>query len=314
MKEPDLQPLGVGEILDRAVTLFVRRFAPLVLILAVVAAPAAILQYIGAPARASMFAEFQRLIMVPPGHPEQTAAILRRISEQNHFSFASALALLLTFAVGPLAATACSIAAARSYRGHAPSVRDAYRDALHRWIPQLVTGLVFVALGVVLFVLIFVVTFVVTLMIVALSAASPVAAFVVGIPIAIAASLAVLGAGMLLFLAWELASVSVALEEPNPVTAIASGFRRTFAKDMFWRSLLVAAILFAVSIIGSLVLVASATTLALVTHVAALYPIVLGIGNVVLGALLSAYLVVYWYDLRVRREGYDLALAAEALP
>lgn len=49
MGQIELRPLGIGEILDRAVTLFVARFASIVLILAAYTVPIAIVEYIGTP-------------------------------------------------------------------------------------------------------------------------------------------------------------------------------------------------------------------------------------------------------------------------
>jgi len=50
-----LRPLGLGEMLDRAVTLCVRHFALFSLIFVVYAIPLAVLQYFGTADQAKMF-------------------------------------------------------------------------------------------------------------------------------------------------------------------------------------------------------------------------------------------------------------------
>jgi hypothetical protein len=108
--------------------------------------------------------------------------------------------------------------------------------------------------------------------------------------------------------------VSIALEDSNPVRGIAQGLRRTLSPAVFWRSALVATIVFAVSLIGSLVLIAVAAAVSTLTHLSALYPVLAVIGGVALNGLLITFIVIYAIDVRVRREGYDLALAAREVP
>jgi hypothetical protein len=79
---------------------------------------------------------------------------------------------------------------------------------------------------------------------------------------------------------------------------------------VFWRSLLVATIVFVVTTVGEVLLLALAGGASVLTHLTALYPIIAVVGGVVLNALVTTFVVVYAVDVRVRREGYDLALAA----
>jgi hypothetical protein len=90
--------------------------------------------------------------------------------------------------------------------------------------------------------------------------------------------------------------------------------RRTCSPAVFWRSVLVAMIVFAVSLAGSLLLLATAAGLSVLTHLGALYPVIVVIGGVALNALLTTFIVIYAFDVRVRREGYDLVLAARETP
>jgi hypothetical protein len=312
--QPDLRPLGVGEILDRAVTLFVRRFAVLLLILAVVAIPTAILQYAAQPSTTELIVDFQRLLSLPPGHSQERDAIMRQIAATNHVGALGGALIVLSAILSTLSLTACMIAVAQAYAGRLPSVRDVYREALRRWLPVLAALIAFAGVG---FVLLFIGALIIVFVafsIGALAVVSRVGALAIGIPLGIVFTLALFGALVMLYLAAQMTIVSIALEEPNPVRGIAQGFRRTFSRALFWRSMLVGTIVFAVSLIGSLVLLSLATLLSALTHLTALYPIVAVIGSVALNALLITFLVIYAIDVRVRREGYDIMLAVREGP
>jgi hypothetical protein len=308
--QPDLRPLGIGEILDRAVTLFVQRFAVLILILAVVAVPVAIVQYAAQPATAGMLADFQRILTLPPGHPDEQRKILRQISADNHVTGFGIGLVLASAVLSALSTTACIIGVAQAYAGRVPSVRQVYREALRRWLAQLAAAIAFMGFAFVLAIAIGIVVFFVALAIGALGIVSRVAAVVVGVPVALIALPAFFGAIVLLYFAAQMTLVSIALEDANPIRGIAAGLRRTLSPAIFWRSALVATIVFAVSLIGSLVLLSIAAALTALTHITALYPIVAVIGEVALSALITTFIVVYAIDVRIRREGYDLSIAA----
>lgn len=306
----DLRPLGVGEILDRAVTLFVRRFAPLVVVLALVAVPAALLQFVAQPESTHLMSDLQKIFSLPPGHRDEIEAIIRDMSARGRLTGMTVLHFFVAFVVAPLASTAFVIAAGGAYNGAMPTVAQAYRAALSRWLPQLAVAVAFLGFYLVGFVLMFAIVFGAAFAIVGLSLLSKLAGLIVAIPLGVAAAIVIAAAFILIYLAWQLAFVAVALEDPNPVRAIGRGLRRAFDRTLVWRSLAVGTILFAVSLCGALLLSAAGGALAILTHVGALYPVVLAVGGVVVNGLLSTFVVVYAIDVRVRREGYDLALAA----
>jgi hypothetical protein len=313
----DLRPLGAGEILDRAVTVFVRHFWLLVLILALVAIPIGILAAISQPDFTKTFADLQRVLAVPPGHPEQSNAILEQMIKANRLSATSIIATLLSFIAWPLAITACIIAIAHFYRSETATLAQVYRAATRRWVAQIITLLAFIAIGVGVFVALMIAVFALALVfgiIFGVMHAPRTAGLIIGVLFGLGVFLVGLFATMLVILAGYLAIISIAIEEPDPARAIGRALRRTLAKDMFWRSSLVALIIFAVDILGSLVLVSVAGILASVTHIGAVYIVVVSSGNILINALLACYLVVYSFDVRIRREGYDLALATQQEP
>ncbi len=310
MISSDLRPLGIGEILDRAVTVFVRHFAVIVFILALVAVPLAIVQYAASPSTDSFFTDLQRALNVPPGHTAERDAILRELSAKNRVGAVTFLIVLVAGVLGALASTACTIAIAQAYRGGVPSVREVYREALRRWLPQLAAILIFVGVAVVVVIIEIIVIALAAVAVVALSSVSRIAGIALGIPVALVVIPGYFLSIVCLYFVAQMTSVSIALEEPNPIRGIAHGVRRTLAPAVFWRSALVGTIAFAVSLIGALVLLSIGGVLAALTHFSALAPVVSVVGGLAINGLVATFLVVYATDVRVRREGYDLELAA----
>jgi hypothetical protein len=72
-------------------------------------------------------------------------------------------------------------------------------------------------------------------------------------------------------------------------------------------------VVFVVSEVGALPLIAVAATLTALTHVDVLYFAVLGVGSVLLDGIVAAFVVVFAVDVRVRREGFDI-IPAEPPP
>lgn len=306
----DLRPLRIGEILDRAVTLFVRRFAVLVLILALVAIPIAICQYIAQPQMTGFIEDLQRVLAAPPGQQQDRREVLTQLIAHNRVGQSGLALIVAAVILGTLSSTACIIAVAQSYAGKVPSVREVYRAALRRWLAQLVALGFFVVLAFAIFIGLLIIVFFIALSVGALTAASRTAALFVGIPAGIILAFVMFALIALMYFATQMSLISIALEDANPIHGIATGLRRTLGAPIFWRSLLVATIVFAVAGIGQLLIVSIAGALSVATHVSALYPVLAVVGGIVLNALVTTFIVIYAVDIRVRREGYDLALAA----
>jgi len=313
----DLRPLGIGEILDRAVTLFVRRFAVLALILAAVAIPVAIVQYAADPGQsdpAGLGADFQRILTLPAAAPQKQLAIFREIFPPAPLRARDIELALVSDILGVLSTTACVIGVAQTYAGKLPSVRAVYREALRRWPAQLAACVVFTAFILVVTAGVVIAIFFVSLPLLAIAAFVPRVATIIAVPGFLVGGLAFLGETALLNFVMQMVFVSIALEDAQPMRGIAHGLRRTLGRAVFWRSALAATTIFAVTSIGSLMLLSIAAGLSSLTHVAALSPIISAIGDIALSALVTAFSVIYALDVRVRREGYDLALAVQEAP
>lgn len=309
----DLRPLGAGELLDRAVTLFVRDFVPIVIVIAVVIVPIFIFQAIVAPKAGHVFTDLGRVFstMGSKGDAQAAARALSLDSGSNALTF-----LLFTVSsVGRLLMWSAIIALiAAAYGGSRITFGQAYRIGVQRWLPQLVVGLTFLVIGL-LTMIPLVIAYVLLLVLIGILAAvsQPIAAAVVGVT----GGLIVL-AGFAVVLSWvfmlyELASVAVVTETPNPIEAVGTALRRGLARGMRRRTIVGGLVVFVVSEVGALPLVAVAATVTALTHVDVLYYAILGLGSVLLEGIVAAFVVVYAVDVRVRREGFDL-IAAEPPP
>ena len=279
----DLRPLGLGELLDRAVTLFIRRFAILVTALAITFVPFGFVQW--------------ALIGSFTGHRRAT---LTR-AEWQAFGIDLAVGLLV-FALGRTAAAAIAHAA---YANRTLSLAAAYRIALARIGAQLVTMVFGALVGSAI-----VIVAAIPLMVIGFMERPGTVPIVVALLIAVAIA-AILGGWLIL--GFELATVRIATRAENHFTALFAALRGT-AFQRPWRSLLTAGILMLVVIGGSLVF----STLAELMPTQTLRTFfTFGVGYVsslIIEALTVTFLVVYDVDLAVRREGLDLTVALDATP
>jgi hypothetical protein len=96
--------------------------------------------------------------------------------------------------------------------------------------------------------------------------------------------------------------------------AFASGLRRVFVGVGLRRSLLVGLAYFAIFLGIGIVNAVGQGVLFGFVHSDVLGAIFSVIASVIAGAFSTVFLVLFYYDLRVREEGLDLQLSAGALP
>ena len=312
MQNTELRPLGAGEILDRAITLYVRWFAPIVIVLAVVAIPLTVLQALVSPHASQAFTDMAR-VFSSAGDATASRQAAEAMSRHNQTGPLSFLVIVVALIVRLLMWCALIAVVAAAYAGVRTSLADAYRLAFARWLPQLVVSLAFAVLGLFAAVPVFMLYVLVFVAVIALSAlrltAVSIGVLIVGVILFIGLACVV---GSLVFMAYELASVAVITETPNPVQAIGIGLRRAFAPGMKRRTLVAGLVLLLVSQAGTLPLIAVAAVASAATHADALYFAIIGTGGVLLDGIVAAFAVVYAVDARVRREGFDILPAIRA--
>jgi hypothetical protein len=303
----ELRPLGAGELLDRAVTLFVRRFVPIVIVLAIAIIPLMIVQALISPNAADMMTNLGSIFTAasnPAGATKASAAIERYNSSLPGiigFSFIAAVVRLLMWS----AIVAVIAAAYTSDRVTTP--RDAYVIGANCWPAQLLVGLAFMVGGGVCAVPLFVVYFVIVIIVIGLAAANlGIAAAIFGVIAGIALLAAAAVFGSFVFMTYELAATFVVTESPNAIAAIQTAIRRVSSRATFWRTVVAGLVVFAITQGLALPVAFIAGFLSAITHVSALYYAILGTGTIVLDGLVASFVVVYATDVRIRREGLDL--------
>jgi hypothetical protein len=102
------------------------------------------------------------------------------------------------------------------------------------------------------------------------------------------------------------------LERLPPAFAFRSGFQRVFGEGQFWRSLGIAAALFGI-FIGFEIVGAAIGFLVGQSHEFGLLSVVNGVFEAFLYPFIFAVVAVCYYDVRIRREGFDLQMLAAQL-
>jgi hypothetical protein len=308
----DLRPLGAGEILDRAVTLYVRRFVVIVSVLAVVIVPLLLIETLVAPGQTRIFADLAGMVQAggDPGKVREATAAMMRDSRWTGPLMAFNLGAIV---VRVLMWNALLAVVASAYRDLRTGLGEAYGRAVRRWLAQLAVGLVYVAFGAIAAVPLLLAYLAVIVAVVGVALARSVA-LTVGVGTILGLALLVVAVAVMawLLMAYELAAVAVITETGNPVTAVETALRRAFGRATRWRTVLAGLALLAVIYGGAIPVAAVAAVAGTLAHQPVLTMAITAVGNIVLEGLTAAFVVVFAFDVRVRREGVDLEAALDA--
>jgi len=312
-----LRPLGLGEMLDRAVTLCVRHFALFSLIFVVYAIPVAILQYFGTADQAKMWGPLTDILRAQAaGKSIDPSALSKAFSQSPVLNVWTGLWLVTLIFVSPLPTIALIDAAANLYLGASITFERAYRTALDRWLPVIGINLLYVACGTGLYIVVFFVVFIVALGLFAIVKIAGAAAIAIAVILGIVVSLGLCAAGLLVVLSVQISYFGCVVEKMPFITAFSRGISRVFVGAALRRSLLAGLAYVAILIGISLVSVVGVSLLfgLLKSNVAGtIYETIVRVAT---AAFTTAFLTIFYFDLRVRSEGLDLQVAAggEALP
>jgi hypothetical protein len=306
VQNSELRPLGAGEILDRAVTLFVRRFVPIVAVLAIAILPLMLTEALIAPGSARMFADLGRVLMSTRGGADSAAAAAALTRDQAGMG-QYAIVVLLSLVVRLLMWSAILAVASAAYAGATTPFGTAYRLALRCWPGQVVVAVTFGIIASVLFVPVVIAYAIALAGVVGLIALH---AEVIAAIFGVVAAIVVLGAFLLLgawvYMTYQLASAAVVIESMNPIAAVTAALRRSFALQTWWRTIVAGLIVLAVTQGAALVFAALGILVATLAHMEQLSFVILGVGTIVVEGVLAVFVVVFSTDVRVRREGLDL--------
>ncbi|HEX5275033.1 MAG TPA: hypothetical protein VFW34_07145 [Candidatus Rubrimentiphilum sp.] len=301
-----LRPLSIGEIFDRTVTLYVRFFGLFTLIMLVVILPLTVASYFGTYGNGT----YQQ-VMQQASHPASVPSPLL-FSRLIEFEGILMLVLLLQLLLLPFANTATASGVAGLYGAERPSWRRCYTAALRRWAPILgaeLMTIVIVGAAVVAGAFAFGAIFAAGIFLVRGSTAAIVA---FGFLIAIFMIAWILSLALCIF-AMGFAFISIVVEKAGVFQAIGSGFARIFNRRELGRAVLVFLALIAVSIGLYIVLGIVALVAQGMTHNVILYGIVTAPISLVSSTFTALLFAVYYFDVRVRREGLDIQTQLDRL-
>ncbi len=305
----DLRPLGFGEIFDRAVTLYIRNFVPFAAIVMVFVVPLSFLRY-----------------FIDRGSQPQLEALIRVLQHPGHvptqpmptiFDSSSATALLaatafLSYALWPFVMNAVAVGVARLYRNRPVEFRICYEIVFRRWLQ--IAGLMAIELLVLLgwYTATFLVAFAVIFVGVTLGAALHgflLAFGLIGMLLVFVVMLPLLAP---LFLALAFAMYSVVIEERAVIASVLLGFSRVFNRSEFWRALLFSVAVSAI-VFGASAMFGVLGLLAGVAHLPSLETIIEALPSAVIVPFGVVLLAIYYFDVRIRREAFDLEASLERL-
>ena len=292
-----LRPLGIGEIFDRAVTIYVRHFAAFTLMVLTLLAPLAVVQYFVLPNQTESLATTIGQIQHPEKKPQPPFS--------NEQLTALVAIVLVAIIVAPFVNNAVAVGVARVYNGGEPSYGASFAAVFRRWAPLLGTAIlnVLILLGT-YFATIVGLVLLMTVGILLVRPALPLA--IVIFVVAIAAFFALILLLLMLIMAYAFAMYSTSLENASPVQATGLAYRRIFNRREFKKALLMTLAYVGLQI-GVLTLSSTVGLVLLFTLKS--YALELTV-NTIVSAMMSAFvtilLAVYYYDVRTRSEGLDL--------
>jgi hypothetical protein len=315
-----LRPLGIGEIIDRALTLYMRNFVLFSATVAVVIfVPLALGQYLLFIDQAS---EIRQMISVM-SHPGAPPPPIVPFDGASLESLAMGFGLLTIAGVlGLFANNAVAVSIGTIYSGRKPNLGSSLRTTFSRWAA--LVGLFFLALLVLvgIYAIFVLVTFGTIFGIVALGAGAsaafrPLGAFWIALMFALIPLLfvAAIAFFILLALVFAFAGYAVVIERQGAVDALMAAFRRILNRKEMPKAVVIGlvAILIgfgvgSVSGIGELVLGFLPGARVLIALWASIFA-------VLSAAVQTSFYAVYYYDVRIRREGFDIeATLAGLLP
>lgn len=293
-----LRPLSLGEIFDRAVTLYVCNAVLFTSIALVVVLPMAIMNYFAGLHDSATFAQ----ILAQAQHPGKAAP---PVSAAAGAGMALLLAMMaVAIVLGAFAVVAIAAAVGELYRSGRAEFGASYARALRRAGAIVLALLCEIAVfAFVAFVGAFVmgIVFVAAFLLVRGSAALGVAAFVA----AVIVGLLWLVVLLLCYLAFAFAFNALGIEGIGAGAAMARGFSRIFNRAELLRACLICLALVAMYI-GLTVLSLAVDAVFETLHLHLISVALTAMISLVTTSFFGILLAVYYFDVRVRREGLDM--------
>lgn len=296
---PQLKPMTAGDILDQAIRIYRHNFVPLVTIVAIISVPVILLQVV-------FFATLIPLSFEPSSAPD-FATDPTSILGLGAITYLAAIigAILAIFQNAALAWFV-----SERFLGRATTVRQAYGQAFRRWLSLLIAALLLSVAVFGLFLILFGAGFVPLIAVSALGASDTAAGALAGLAFLCLCVLFVPAFVVAIFLytRWTFWNQAIVLEKYNSTGGLGRSWKLT--KGTFWRVLGFNFIL--IVIVGAF----AAGPIYLLSFVTIFLPwpalgviiqtLASSLITMIMTPLQFAVLTVLFYDLKIRKEGFDL--------
>jgi hypothetical protein len=309
-----LRPLGLGEILDRAVTLCVRHFVVFALIWVVFVLPLVICQFLGTEDQSKIFGALADVLKsANSGKGSDSSTILSAMQGKPVLNGWTGAYFFMLLFIAPLPSGAMIAAAGALYRGERVDFSSAYRIGFARYFHLLAYNVMWIVSALILYVAVIFIAVIIGLAFAAFASTLKVVGVAIAVVLGIALFLLVVAFALVVSIAYEIGVFTCVLERRSFVDAFASGIQRVFGGIGLRRSLLVGlaflAIVFGIWIVvgtGQAILYGLVRSHVLGTAFSAVM-------SLVTAGFTTAFMTIFYFDLRVREEGLDLQLAAQAV-
>jgi len=309
-----LRPLGLGEILDRAVTLCVRHFVVFALIWVVFVLPLVICQFLGTEDQSKIFGALADVLKsANSGKTSDSNTILSAMQGKPVLNGWTGAYFFMLLFVAPLPSGAMIAAAGALYRGERVDFSSAYRTGFARYFHLLAYNVMWIVSALILYVAVIFIAVIIGLAFAAFATTLKVVGVAIAVVLGIVLFLLVVAFALVVSIAYEIGVFTCVLERRSFVDAFASGIQRVFGGIGLRRSLLVGlaflAIVFGIWIVvgmGQAILYGLVRSHILGTAFSAVM-------SLVTAGFTTAFMTIFYFDLRVREEGLDLQLAAQAV-
>ncbi len=307
-----LRPLGLGEILDRAVNLSVKYVTTFALIYAAFAVPMAILQYLGSGDQTRSLTALSELLRAQAagGKAASPASLSSLLSNYPVLTPALGLLWAAFFFIYPLPKAALIVATSSAYLRGAADFGQAYRTALRRWLPLIALNVLYVLCASVLYVVFVFAGVVIVLALSAVTATMHALGVALSVAVLIALVVFAFLFALVAVLAYEVSTFTCVLEDASFLGAFGRGVERVFRGAGLRRSLVVGLAYIAVVIAITVVAAMGAVVLFSLLHSPVVDAIFSTLLSLATAAFVTAFVGIFYFDLRVRGEGFDLQLAA----
>ncbi|MDQ6779705.1 MAG: hypothetical protein M3Z37_00925 [Candidatus Eremiobacteraeota bacterium] len=309
----NLRPLSVGEMLDRAFHLYFKHFALFVSLLAVVLVPLYIAQYFQMK---DLFDVFSTMLTSRSAGGVPTPQQMDKLTQMGGVNGWLGGELGVIMLLMPFAYAAVVIAMSRVYLGQPVTFGECYRAAGRRWLAMFMLivlwTVVFILALIALIVFFALIGSAGALLMQGAAKVSSVAA-VLTIIVFLAVTIVAIAVTLMLYMTVAMSFVAVVVERTDPMKAFSSGFARIFSRGQTGRSAAVALALFGMQLGITLVGYAAGGLAAYFLHSAALYVIVVSLAGLFFLPFAILTVGVLYYDIRIRREGFDLQMLADQM-